>query len=122
MAANRRFLFAFLAAAGLLFALVGTVAAHHVTTPGCQQVVFASTSKGWDAVVQPGNVVFGPFAQDGDNGPYPIPAGSYTYQFRSPDGKGGWVNQETGSFKVAGCDHAIPTVPKRFSSTERFPE
>jgi hypothetical protein len=108
-AAKRRLIFAGLASAALIFAIVGTATAHHVTTPGCGQVVFASTSKGWQAIVNPGNVVFGPFTQNGDNGPYDIAPGKYTYQYQSPVDGGGWKNQESGSFTVVPCSTPSPT-------------
>lgn len=85
--------------------LASVASAHFVTTPACGQVTFDDTTKGWTALVEPGDLVFGPFL-DGDNGPYAIAAGSYTYTFEDSHGKA----HETGAFSVAACDGPSPSA------------
>lgn len=93
---------------GALLLLFGGTALAHFVTPTCGSVTFNDTTKGWTAVVQPGDLVFGQFTHDGDNGPYKIAAGSYTYQFVDTYGK----NQEYGKFKVEACSTpAITSTP-----------
>lgn len=90
---------ALVAGAALALILTGVASAHFVT-PTCGAVTFNDTTAGWTAVVQPGDLVFGPFTHDGDNGPFKIAPGSYTYQFVDATGK----DQESGDFTVTACD------------------
>lgn len=82
--------------------LAGTVSAHSVT-PACGSVTFDS-SIGWTATF--GNLTFGPFTVNGDNGPYKVAAGTYTFTFEDTTGK----PQETGSVTVPPCATPTPSV------------
>lgn len=94
-----------LALAFLLALFAGTALAHFVT-PTCGSITFNDTNAGWTAVLQPGDKVFGPFAHDGDNGPYKVDAGTYTYQYVDDHGK----NQESGSITVPPCATPTPST------------
>lgn len=97
-----------LIAATMLLTLASAITLAHFVTPTCGAVTFNDTNTGWTAVVQPGDLVFGPFAHDGDSGPYKIAPGSYTYTFVDTNAK----SQETGEFIVAPCASSSPsTVP-----------
>jgi len=112
---NRRLAALVAIPAALLLAV--PVLGHSVASPSCGAITFDST-KGWMAVLQPGDETFGPFATDGENGPFAIAAGTYTYQFVTAAG----TDKEHGSITVAACASPSPSTPAPSPSPSSTPQ